>query len=225
MPVLTAFDLKVLAFTFMFIDHIGRVFMDGAPIMVAIGRLSFPLFAWLAAQGEQHTKNIRHYILRLVAVGVISQPFYAQVYQQLFNHSAPFNILFTLAIGVGLLRAIRRIEQPIAQISLFILGAGLTGLLTIEGGSMHVLAIGIMAQFKPEKQRSNLIWYGIFILLQFLNIALFQDSVLELFSLIAPLLILRYNRHQGMKLKWFYLIYPLHLIAILVFKQYLMVRP
>jgi TraX protein len=225
MPALTAFDLKVLAFTFMFIDHIGRVFMDGAPIMVAIGRLSFPLFAWLAAQGEQHTRNIRYYMLRLVVVGAISQPFYALVYQQLFNHPAPFNILFTLAIGVGLLRAVRRIEQPIAQVSLFVLGAGLIGFLPIEGGSIHVLSIGIMAQLKPEKQRSNLIWYGVFVLLQFLNIALFQDSVLQLFSLIAPLLILCYNQHQGMKLKWFYLIYPLHFIAILAFKQYLMLHP
>jgi hypothetical protein len=220
---LTAFDLKILAFAFMLIDHIGRVLMDGSPIMVGLGRLSFPLFAWLAGQGEKHTSNVRNYILRLVAIGAISQPLYAQIWQQIFpNTQVPWNILFTLAFGVGLLRWVRRFEDNWSRVSVFILVAGLAEFLRIEGGATSILAMGVMAQLDPEKDWSNLFWYGLLILLTFFDIAVFQQSALEICSLVAPLLLLAYNGEQGAKAKWFYLIYPLHFLAILGGKQYLL---
>jgi TraX protein len=220
---MTAFDLKILAFTFMFIDHIGRIFMDGSPVLLGLGRLSFPLFAWLAAQGEIYTSNIRHYVLRLLAIGLITQPIYLQIWQSLFpNTIAPWNILFTLAFGVVALRFIRRFENPVAQVPVFILLAGLGEFLRIEGGSSAILSLGAIAQFEANKPWSNAFWYGLLIALEFLYIALFQNSAIELCGLVAPLLLLWYNGEQGHKAKWFYLLYPLHFLGFWVTKQYLL---
>ena len=63
---MTAFDIKILASTFMIIDHAGRLFFPDATIFVAIGRLSFPLFAWLATMGEKYTSDIKEYVMRLI---------------------------------------------------------------------------------------------------------------------------------------------------------------
>ena len=63
---MTAFDIKILALTFMIIDHTGRLFLPDATILVAIVSLSFPLFAWLATMGERYTFDIKKYVSRLI---------------------------------------------------------------------------------------------------------------------------------------------------------------
>ncbi len=219
---MTAFDFKILAFTFMFIDHIGRVFMDGSPVMLGLGRLSFPLFAWLAAQGEAHTSNLRNYLFRLLAIGLVTQPFYHEVWRSLFTSAAPWNILFTLAFGVLLLRTIRAFEHRWIKGIIFLLLAIVGEALHLEGGFVCVATIGIMAQFKPQQNWGNALWYGALVGLQLLDIALFHNDAIEFCGLAAPWLLLWYNGHQGPNVKWLYLIYPLHFVAILAVKQYLL---
>jgi hypothetical protein len=71
---LNNFHIKLLAAIFMVIDHVGVVFFPNVLAFRMVGRLSFPLFAWLLTQGEQHTRNIERYLLRLVVLGIVSQP-------------------------------------------------------------------------------------------------------------------------------------------------------
>ncbi|WP_106371457.1 TraX family protein [Chlorogloea sp. CCALA 695] len=46
-----------------------------------IGRLKFPLFAWLIGQGEKYKKDFNSYLIRLAVGAGISQP----LYYALFN--------------------------------------------------------------------------------------------------------------------------------------------
>ncbi|MEO0353861.1 MAG: TraX family protein [Cyanobacteria bacterium P01_A01_bin.3] len=73
---LSSYSIKLIAFALMVIDHAGRIFLPGFWLPIALGRLSYPLFAWLAAQGQQKTSNIYRYIGRLLFWGCISQPLY-----------------------------------------------------------------------------------------------------------------------------------------------------
>ena len=55
---LSNFDLKLIAIITMTIDHIGIVFGTSFyNLLRAVGRLSFPIFAFLLTEGYVHTKS------------------------------------------------------------------------------------------------------------------------------------------------------------------------
>lgn len=67
---LNTFQIKLLALTFMVIDHIGA-FIPGMPIWLRyIGRLSAPLFLFCLVCGMEYTRNRTKYIIRLFAAAV-----------------------------------------------------------------------------------------------------------------------------------------------------------
>ena len=50
-------QLKILAIVIMTIDHVGMEIMPQFRILRIIGRLAFPIFAFMIAEGCHHTKN------------------------------------------------------------------------------------------------------------------------------------------------------------------------
>ena len=74
---MTAFVLKMIALTAMIIDHIGAAFPGYAPFEFRIiGRLTFPIFVFLLAEGFRHTRSPMKFLLRLFAFAIISEPFF-----------------------------------------------------------------------------------------------------------------------------------------------------
>ena len=72
---LTSFHLKIIALTTMFIDHLGAVFSEyfGFGFRI-IGRVAFPIFICLVAEGFKHTKSPEKFLLRLGIFAVLSEP-------------------------------------------------------------------------------------------------------------------------------------------------------
>ncbi len=113
----TSTTLKLVAVVTMLIDHIGAIFGDrlyaalpflnagGFEPLRVIGRIAFPLFAFMIAEGAGKTKSIYKYMGRLLAFAFISEvPFQLAV-----NHPATFrelvfsnyrNVFFTLFLGL-----------------------------------------------------------------------------------------------------------------------------
>ena len=61
---LSNFDLKLVAIITMTIDHIGIVFGTVFyNFLRVVGRLSFPIFAYLLTEGYIHTKSFIKYLL------------------------------------------------------------------------------------------------------------------------------------------------------------------
>ena len=54
---LSASTLKIIACIFMVIDHIGVILLPDLMILRAIGRLSYPIFAYFIAEGCRYTRN------------------------------------------------------------------------------------------------------------------------------------------------------------------------
>ena len=82
------YKLKILAITTMLIDHVGAVLVYGTNNDLlyfacrAVGRLAFPIFAFLIVEGYYHTRDVRKYLMRLLAFAAISEiPFDLAFYQ------------------------------------------------------------------------------------------------------------------------------------------------
>jgi hypothetical protein len=82
----------------MTVDHVGVVLYPELRVLRFVGRLSFPLFAYLLILGMENTRNIRHYFARLFIFALISQvPFFLAIDYGPFES---LNIFFTLSFGL-----------------------------------------------------------------------------------------------------------------------------
>lgn len=84
----------------MIVDHVGVLFFSEELTFRIIGRLSFPLFAWLIANGAKHTKDMKSYLKRLFLFAVISQIPYQLAFGTVRGGYAGLNIGFTLLLGM-----------------------------------------------------------------------------------------------------------------------------
>lgn len=89
--------LKVIALLFMFIDHAGKMLFPHLPEMRLLGRIAFPIYCWCLVVGVSYTRSVPKYLLRLLVIGLVSQP----LYMLALNHTwQQPNIFLTLALGL-----------------------------------------------------------------------------------------------------------------------------
>jgi hypothetical protein len=89
--------LKIIAIATMTIDHIGVILYPDLWFLRIIGRLAFPIFAYLVVLGVESTRKPRKYMLTLLSFGLISQlPYFLAFEIQPFER---LNILFTLFLS------------------------------------------------------------------------------------------------------------------------------
>jgi len=75
---LSSFSLKIIACLLMTLDHVALLFIPKGSgviptdyyVLRAIGKMAFPIFAFLAVEGVYHTKDIKKYLLRLAAFAI-----------------------------------------------------------------------------------------------------------------------------------------------------------
>lgn len=106
--------IQAVAALTMLIDHIGAVFFPQSIGFRAIGRLSFPLFAFGIAQGVACTRDFRKYLLRILIAAAVSQP----IYYMLFGLTQ-LNPLFMLAWGALALYFWQQEKKGLAVVLLF----------------------------------------------------------------------------------------------------------
>jgi len=106
---MSAFALKMIAVITMLIDHIGAFILlrvgelASSQIyfsMRSIGRIAFPIFAYLIANGCKHTKNIDKYLLRLGIFAIASEAIFDIAQMNSINFLWRTNIFYTLFLGV-----------------------------------------------------------------------------------------------------------------------------
>lgn len=103
---LTAFHLKLVALATMIVDHVGAA-LDTIPrvprnLMRSIGRVAFPLYAFLIAEGCRHTRSRERYLLRLGLLALISEiPFDVAFYNFGISFLDGTNIFYTLFFAVA----------------------------------------------------------------------------------------------------------------------------
>lgn len=218
------FKLKIIACLIMLIDHTGAVFFPQHFYLRLIGRLSFPIFAFLIARGYSFTHDLKKYMLRLLIFAFISQvPFY-YAFKGVSSETS-LNIFFTLFLGLLTIYIYKKCKN-FWGIFLVILISISAQLLNTDYGFYGVLLIFLFYIFKEN------VWAALFAIISLNGIYMIYTYVYiynhyaiipaptvrifnQCFSLLALPIILIYNGKRGRKLKWaFYIFYPLHLTII-----------
>lgn len=232
---MTSFSLKLLALITMIIDHIGSVFFPDIFLFRFIGRLAFPIYAFLISQGLKHTHNIKKYLKNLFILAFISEIIYDLCFYNKINIFYNMNTVYTLFIASFSIYLYNK--NNICKFIYLFLGIIFSYLFNTDYSFLGVILIYIF-YFENNKIKmliSCLCWatikyfYSLYIIIDSLikNIYLKQSYTiywggLYLFTLLSFFIIMFYNGKKGKNLKYtFYSLYPLHLILIYIVKCWL----
>jgi hypothetical protein len=225
---MTSFALKIAALLLMVADHIGFMFFPHAILLRIVGRLSFPIFAFLIAQGFKHTQDVRKYLFRLAVFAVVSEiPFDLFISRKLFDMSSQ-NVFFTLLLGLMALMLYdwfqKRRQVELAFLCVFTLCL-IAQVMAADYGFAGVLLIFICYACR---QRSVFIpWFMLAVCCTALTAFAASGPVwalVQLAELGALPFILSYNGKRGKSFKFlFYAFYPAHLLILYFLSIYLAV--
>ena len=105
---MSALLLKLLAMGIMFIDHLGLALYKSRliawipyRIMRIVGRGAFPIFCFQIVEGAMHTKRKWLYLVRLLCLALISEPFFDQLTAHSFHSMSHQSVILTLLLGFG----------------------------------------------------------------------------------------------------------------------------
>lgn len=97
--------LHLLAMALMLCDHLWAMLFPAAGWLTAIGRLAFPIFAFLIAEGYRRTRSLGGYLLRLLIFALISEIPFDLMYGGVAFYPYHQNVLWTFLLSLLLLAA------------------------------------------------------------------------------------------------------------------------
>ena len=234
LPETTSASLHWMAMAFMLCDHLWGTVVPGNDWLTCIGRLTFPIFAFLLVEGYFHTHNLKKYMGRLLVFALISEiPFNLAMSGRLF-YPVHQNVLFSFLISLALVhwnhtaRGKGRVRQIlVGAVSVFL--GYIVGLLTMvdyyHAGILTVLAFYFFRGRGWWQRLGQLacLWYinmellgGYGYQLQLFGREFFL--VRQGFALLALIPIWLYRGNPGSKSKLLqifnYAFYPAHLLVL-----------
>lgn len=230
---MNAFHIKIIAILTMITDHIGFFFFPEAILFRFVGRVSFPLFAWLIANGTNHTRSVKNYLIRILLLALVSQLPYIAAHRLIDGSYWALNIVFTLFLGLAAIQLIKKTNEKLVWVIIALLLGLAAQLLDAEYGAAGVMSIiifylfyGNVAKMMAWQTLNFAFFYLLPVLIKFAGSGTFPSNaafnVLQMFGLLSIFFIAFYNQKEGLKAKWlFYLVYPLQYVIIYLLKVYI----
>lgn len=204
--ILNGFHLKVIAMILMTIDHLGGILFPEYIWMRMVGRLAFPIFAFLIVEGMVYTHDGKKYLMRLAAFALISEIPYDLAFFNCLLETENQNIFFTLFLGALGIYLCKNISYNAGKIGV-ILGVTMLGeFLHADYGAIGVFLILCLNEVRGGRMAT-------FLVLCIINVGIYGG--IQGFAILAILFILLYNNKRGAQMKlFFYVYYPLHLLLL-----------
>ena len=121
--------LHILGMVIMLMDHAWVTIAPGHDWLTWVGRIAFPIFAFLTAEGYFRTKNFKGYVGRMILFALLAEiPFNLMVSGgSNFFYPTHQNVLFTFILALLLMRCLDKIRDKFekkAALVMFGSGAG-----------------------------------------------------------------------------------------------------
>lgn len=231
----TSASLHIMAMAFMLCDHLWGTIIPGNDWLTCIGRIAYPIFAFMIVEGYFHTSNLKKYVKRLFIFALLSEiPFNLAMGSRLF-YPIHQNVLWTFLIAIGLIhwnekaRATQKLWHRILVGILSVFIGYIGGLLTmVDFYQAGVLMVLVFYFFRERKWWCYL---GQFLCMWYINIEILSGFSYQVdfmgqthfivrqgFALLALIPIWLYRGKQGYHSKTFqyicYAFYPVHLFVL-----------
>ncbi len=223
--------LKFIACISMLIDHIGYVLFPDIQLFRIIGRIAMPIFAFFIGEGCIHTRDRKKYFLRLFVLALICQAVY--IGESIITGSGNglyLNILFTFSFSIILCSVFLHFadDKTFKSGFIFALTVGVFWGMDLlfeyisdsAGVNLHLdygiegIILPLFAVVSNDKKKKL---FCFTVGLAFAAQRIYGFGTLPfIFAMIPAALLCFYNGQGGKRnLKYFfYLFYPLHLVAI-----------
>ena len=208
--------IKWVAIVTMTVDHIGLLFFPEYPIFRIVGRLAFPLFAYLLVLGMESTHNIRAYFTRLLIFALLSQVPFTLVNGTMWWEYV--NIYGTLLLGLAMIYLIERSSV------FFVVPLALSAVIPVDYGVYGTATILLLYLLRKDWR----VGASIFVVLNLVLAA--TGAQTQPWSILALVPILLHNSgrlsiksekepgHPSLRKYFFYVYYPVHLAVLYVLK-------
>lgn len=209
--------LKFLACVTMLIDHIGATLVSW-PFLRIIGRMSFPIYCFLIAEGAHYTRNPKRYAFRLLIGSLLSEYIFDMTFYGQRNWFSN-GVMLTLLLGFLALRVMQsRWNDSLNLLAMIFLVVSADFLFTDYGsdGVLLILLFGVTREI-PHKRFVQLL--GMLILFFHMGSATISIGIWAIYTeLLAVLSLIPISFYSGKKTTdskalqlGFYLFYPAHL--------------
>ncbi len=227
--------LHIIAMAFMLCDHMWATVIPGNQWLTCAGRLAFPIFAFMIAEGYYHTRDINKYIRRLLIFAVISEIPFNLTYTGVWIYPFHQNVLWTFILALLCIKNIDKIKlrfnMPVTILLSTLTAAGFmlaAQLLMTDYYGYGVLTVLIFHFFRgnslPKKlgQLIGLIAVNFFMIKGMIipveALGLSFEFPLQGFAVFSLIPIWLYNGKQGRRNKaiqlCMYAFYPLHMLIL-----------
>jgi hypothetical protein len=208
--------LKIIALISMTIDHIGLNLMGNFIPFRIIGRLAFPIFAYMIAEGCHYTRDKTRYFGGVFLLGLLCQVGY-----YFYENSLYQCILITFSLSILLIYALDVAKKKGGAAYLLpLLGLAVTAVICtllpdwipgfhVDYGYWGVLLPVFIYLGQGYWSRLALTALGLLLLCH-------NPSSVQMYALFALIPLALYSGKRGkLKLKYlFYIYYPAHLVVI-----------
>lgn len=225
--------LKIIAAISMLIDHVGYMLFPEYKILRIIGRISFPIFAFMIAEGCNYTKNKLRYFIVILSLATVYQIVYF-----IYDKSIDMGIFVTFSLSILIIYSFQNFKQNLFSINASFLEKGYAAIVflltvsivwclnisfNIDYGFLGCIAPMFASLFRSTNKDEPIELKR----LDNLNVHVFTYSIgllimtvvyggIQSWSLLAIPFLLLYSGKRGEKnmKTFFYLFYPLHFIVL-----------
>lgn len=212
-------QLKIVALLAMTCDHVGKQLLPQIEILQVFGRLAFPIFAYMIAEGCVHTKSKKRYLLTMAGLAAICQIVYFVAMGSLYQC-----VLVTFSLSISLIFLLDNARKKRTAPAYVCCGLGfivaaficivLPWLLPSTDFKIDYGMIGVLLPvgiYLGKSRKAKLAIMSVMLVL--LGIKMGGVQWYALFTLLLRAL---YNGKRGtLRMKHlFYIYYPLHLLGI-----------
>lgn len=216
---LTGNQLKLIALVTMTIDHIGLLLLPQHAILRIIGRLEYPIFGYMIAEGCCHTRSMVQYLGTMAAVALACQAVYLVTMGSLYQ-----SIFVTFSLSIGVIFLLQRARERKRAVDWALVIVSIVGVLFVTeilplilSGTDYGVEYGFLGVMLPVAVYLGRTKAEKLVLAALVLTAMgWVLGAVQWIALLALPLLMCYNGSRGKwKLKYlFYIYYPAHLAVL-----------